>query len=106
MPKRKKRKKRESDELEQLRNENRELKSIVRSLTKQLKKVSKGSFRLSALEEMVEEHGFQEEKRQERKHRCAECSGELEQIKVVGREFHRCKNCGWRSKANKTKETD
>lgn len=104
--KRLKKKHRDEDDVDRLRQENRQLKSIVRSLTKQLKKASKGVHRLSDLEEMME-HDSPEEKKEIKGHGCPTCKqGKLERVKIVGREFDRCRECGWRSKAQKTQETD
>lgn len=90
--------KREEDEVDRLLKENRELKSINRSLTKQLKKLAKGIHRQEALEvlETVEDAPKKEESDKSRE--CPNCSrNQLKEIIVAGRLFHRCDICDYKS---------
>lgn len=97
--KRRKRFKKEEDEVSKLEKEIRELKSINRSLLKQLKKLSKGinkNLYEEALEEVIDEP-----KKDKPKNFCEHCGkGRLNEIDIAGRKFFRCNNeaCGWKSK--------
>jgi len=94
-----KRAKRQDDEVERLQKQIRELKSINRSLMKQLKKLSKGIHK-GEYEEALEEVHTREKKKEERREReCPECAraGQLREIEIAGRRFERCEHCGYKS---------
>lgn len=95
--------KKEEDYTEKLEKEIRELKSINRSLMKQLKKLSKGINREEfeeALEEKVITRGKKKEESDRGEPRCPECSraGEFREITIAGRRFERCEHCGYKSR--------
>jgi DNA-directed RNA polymerase subunit RPC12/RpoP len=99
----------EVDEIEQLRKEIRELKSINRALTRQLKKLSKGQHRLVDLEDELKEALLEQEvETKTEKNSCKDCgSGRLEDVDLGVRNIQVCRDCGWRSitkKARKKKE--
>lgn len=80
------------DNESRLEQEVRDLKSLVRSLQKRLRKVDKG-FKEEEAEE-VEDFPVSE--------KCNECGkGTLSTVRVAGREFKRCNVCEYRSKAKK-----
>lgn len=90
----------EQEYVNQLEKEIRELKSINRSLLRQIKKLSKGINRLEfeqALERI--EDGPQEKprKRPESK-RCPSCGAVgIREVEVAGRRFESCGSCDYRS---------
>lgn len=94
MQKKVSKKRQKDDYVEQLEKEVRELKSIVRSLQKKLKRVDKG-FKI--------EHESKEDTRTiPNKIYCPECSkDELKTIDIAGRKFERCETCGYRNRARK-----
>lgn len=98
--KRKRAKKADDDDyIDRLLKENRELKSINRTLLKQLKKLSKG-INKDAYEEALDEV-VHEPKKENPKQACEQCGkGRLNEIDIAGRKFLRCNNemCGWKSK--------
>lgn len=94
--------KRENDELERLEKENRQLKAINRSLTKQLKKLAKGIHRQDALEilEKLEEEPSNAQKEDPKRDQrgCPSCGRlGLREIIVAGRRFERCEICDYKS---------
>lgn len=109
VPKRRVRKKKydkEQEYVEQLEKEVRELKSINRSLLKQIKKLSKGINR-QEYEEALEtvENGEKEEinrprsTRRDGSERCPHCGkGWIREIDINGRIFGRCDRCEHRTK--------
>lgn len=90
-------------QLELLEKENRELKILVRSLTKQLKKLSKGGGK--AKRERVEE--LEDQFGEVEGDKCPQCSrGDLKELKVANRIIPYCSldECGWRGKAIKDEQ--
>lgn len=89
---------REIDKVSQLEKQVRELKSINRSLMKQLKKLNKSKHEfeeLSLLLEEVSEDEFESAK-------CSNCGkGNLVVTVLAGRQFERCDTCDFRSRAKK-----
>lgn len=87
--------KKEQDYVEKLELEIRELKSINRSLMKQLKKLSKGIHKQEyeeALEQIVNEP------KEETGRSCPQCgSKRLKQIEIAGRRFESCNICDYKS---------
>lgn len=109
---RKRAKRREKDEdedrIEQLEKEVRELKSINRSLLRQLKKLSKGINKQEYEEALdIIENGSKDEKNNRKgtstgdggsSSSCPECSREgLREISIAGRKFLRCSVCEYKS---------
>lgn len=91
--KRTKKYERELDKLEQLEKQVRELKSLNRSLMKQLKKLSKGT--------QFEEDEF-EFKDPIKKQVCEHCGkGTIEIVNIVGREFFKCTTCDHKGRVKK-----
>lgn len=92
-----KKSKREDDYVEKLEKEIRELKSINRSLMKQLKKLSKGIHR-EEYESALEEVHTRGKKKQEEPE-CPNCGkpGGLKEVNIAGRLFQRCTLCEWKS---------
>jgi len=90
--------KRQDDEVTRLEKEIRELKSINRSLMKQLKKLSKGIHK-GEYEEALEEVHTRGKKKQKEEPDCEECgrSGGISEFEIAGRRFRRCSICGWKS---------
>lgn len=88
----------ELEESDRLHKEIRELKSIIRSLKKRLKKVDRGYKEENDVE--------QEEDREDdlesipRAKKCERCSkGNIIKVDILGRKFERCENnCGYRRK--------
>jgi len=89
----------EEDEVTRLEKEIRELKSINRSLMKQLKKLAKGIHKQEVEEalEKLEDNG-PKEKEPDKSRECPNCGRNgLKEIIVAGRLFHRCDICSYRS---------
>lgn len=90
---------REDDLIERLEKENRELKSLSKSLQKRLKKVSKG------YNNFIQEDGLEESNKaletltKELNKICYDCGGNYKKYKLVNREYRLCDGCGKRSKA-------
>ena len=80
---------REEDTLERLEKENRKLKSTVRSLLKQLKKINRGYNKLRD-DDVIEEKDIP----QDIKKMCFECGAEYKLITVHNRRFRKCQGCG------------
>lgn len=108
--KRAKRREKDEDEyrIEQLEKEARELKSINRSLLRQLKKLSKGINKQKYEEALnIIENGSEKEKNNRKgtstgdggsSSSCPECSREgLREISIAGRKFLRCSVCEYKS---------
>jgi chromosome segregation ATPase len=109
---RKKKYDKEQDYVEQLEKEIRELKSINRSLLKQIKKLSKGINRQEYEEALeVVENGKEKEQQVRRKNNrssdrnsgsggdCPACGkGWIREIDINGRVFGRCDTCEHRTK--------
>lgn len=99
-------KKTNSDELyiESLEEKIRELKSVVRSLTKRLKKVSRGYYKyLNECEEQeqeVEVRKFKEEVKDVLVKVCHECGGNYRLIIIGTRRFRKCQTCGKKGKVS------
>ena len=91
--------KRQDDEVTRLEKEIRELKSINRSLMKQLKKLSKGIHKGEYEEALEEVHTRGKKKEERRERECPECArtGQLREIEIAGRRFERCEHCGYKS---------
>lgn len=88
----------EEDKLEQLEQEIRDLKSINRSLLKQLKKISRGIHK-EEYEEVLEEIQSGKKEELDSKRRCPECSRTgLRETIIAGRRFESCSVCDYRSK--------
>jgi len=103
MVKRKKRRSkkrdREEDYVEKLEAEVRELKSINRSLLKQLKKLARGIHK-EEYEQTLEEigHGKKKEDDIDRGPTCPQCqSKRIIETSIAGRRFQRCQVCDWKS---------
>lgn len=90
---------REESENERLLKENRELKSINRSLLKQVKKLTKGYYKYLEDEENKEEvEDFVEETVNKI---CWDCgTGDYKEIIVVNRRWRQCQNCGKKGKVS------
>lgn len=88
-----------NDETERLEEQVRELKSIIRSLEKRLKKVDR-SYRREEEVQLEPEPVHKSEK-------CSKCEeGSMSTIVLSNNKtFKKCSNCGERTKAEKTKET-
>lgn len=85
--------KKNDSEAERLEKENKELKSIVRSLERQIKKLHS-------------EYKYEKEETTEvefdDRETCTNCGkGSLETVELAGRIFKRCGTCDFRSKAQK-----
>lgn len=95
--------KRDEDKLEQLERENRELKSINRSLLKRLKKVDRGGSKLDKRERDEQLYIESNDDNDEKTFNCPRCSrSNLIRVSVAGRLFFRCEICEYRTKAEKT----
>lgn len=90
--------KREEDIVERLEKENRELKGLVRSLQKRLKKVDK-DYR-AELEETKKEKAIQEDGKFHRvKVPCEHCGkGEIIEVDLAGRIFFKCSVCDFKGR--------
>lgn len=90
----------EPDEIERLEKEVRELKSINRSLLKQIKKLAKGIHRQEYEDAVgMVENGPEKEERKDSGKRCPECSSPgLREVNIAGRRFSRCSICDFKSK--------
>ena len=85
---------REDTEVERLERENRELKAVIRSLTKQLKKTNRG-YRKEREEKEIKEDKLTNEIKM-----CWDCGeGQMNRIILLGRSMRICSNCGKRTKA-------
>lgn len=93
--KRTKKYERELDKTEQLEKQVRELKSLNRSLMKQLKKLSKGTL----IEDKDDDDWDEPKKKHER---CETCGKGILEITVLGKsEFFRCLTCDHRGRVVK-----
>ena len=90
----------EPDEIERLEKQIRELKSINRSLLKQIKKLAKGIHRQEYEDAVgMVENGSEKEERKESGKRCPECSHPgLREVVIAGRRFENCSICEYKSK--------
>lgn len=90
----------EPDEITRLEKEIRELKSINRSLLKQIKKLSKGIHRQEYEDAVgMVENGSEKEEQKEPGKRCPECSHPgLRTVVIAGRRFENCSICEYKSK--------
>lgn len=85
------------DELEE---ENRHLKSIIRSLQKQIKKLSKGNRKVEELEELLKEDQIQKESstsilQKDKRERCPKCkTGTLEEAELGKYKLMLCRGSG------------
>lgn len=87
---------RELDLIERLEQENRELKSIKRSLEKRLKKLSRGY--KAYLDKDLEEEPLIKAPKEEVKH-CWNCSTRTLEVKIVlNRRWRQCTSCDKRTK--------
>ena len=93
-------KKRKDDDITRLEKENRELKSLNRSLMKRLKKVDRLWKEEFEKEPEVEEDHFLPPAPK----KCPECSNNIIVIEVAGRKLEKCSWCNWRSKAVRSKK--
>lgn len=95
---------REKDHIEYLEKFVRELKSVNRSLLKQLKKISKGINKEeyeNKLDELELSNGKKKERKPEDK-KCPECfRGNIIEIDIASRKFQRCSICEYKSKVIK-----
>jgi hypothetical protein len=96
--------KREEDTAERLEKENRELKALVRSLQRRLKKIDK-DYAKEMAEENKERHLKDDfEEPLEFKVKCTHCErGHVIEIDIVGRKFERCTTCDYRKRLNNGK---
>jgi predicted transcriptional regulator len=96
----------EVDEVEKLQKEIRELKSVNRTLAKQLRKLSKGAHRLAELEEIIAEeieNKIEYEQPEEKKKECQVCDkGELKIVELGAKNYLFCTNCRYRKETKKT----
>lgn len=92
----KKRFKEDQDEVERLSKENRELKSINRTLMKRLKKVDR-----EYTPEVTEDDNDTAIPVAPVYNKCPECNTSLSVIKIAGRMFERCNECNYRTKAKR-----
>jgi formate dehydrogenase maturation protein FdhE len=91
--------KKEDDYVEKLEKEVRELKSINRSLLKQLKKISKGINKDKYEEALDEVENGPKKEAEDRRAECPECGRKgLTEIIIAGRRFQKCSICDYRSK--------
>ena len=88
-------KKRKDDELTRLERENRELKSLNRSLMKRLKKVDR--LWKEELDKELEEDEIPASPPLQKG--CPECSQPVAIINVAGRRLEKCTHCNYRTKA-------
>jgi hypothetical protein len=87
---------REKDRIDELEKQVRELKSINRSLLKQLKKLTRSKHEFENI--LTEE----DEIKLEPVEKCTECGkGNIITVDIVGRVFQRCDVCDWRSRSRK-----
>lgn len=89
---------REDEYVDKLEREVRELKSINRSLLKQLKKIARGIHK-EEYERTLEDigHGKKKEDRDDRP-TCPQCSSKrIIETSIAGRRFQRCEVCDWKS---------
>lgn len=94
---------REEDKVEQLERENRELKSINRSLLKRLKKVDKGGSKHERRKKDEQLYIETQDDEEDNTFNCPQCSrGNLNKVSVAGRTFFKCLICEYRTKAEKT----
>ena len=94
-----KKKRSKEDYTDKLEKEIRELKAINRSLMRQLKKISKG-INKEAYDNALEELELSNEKKETKpqRNKCSECGkGTIVEVNIVGRIFHRCDTCGYKS---------
>lgn len=84
---------REQDGLERLEKENRELKSLNRSLVKRITKLSRGYYKYLDREEDAKEEAL-EQVTKEVKKVCFSCGiGELKKVDLGNRYYRQCTNC-------------
>jgi hypothetical protein len=95
-------KNRENDYIYDLEQKNRELKNTLRTLTRRLKKVSKGYYKyLADCDELLEQEEVQKFKKEVKKEMvkvCHDCGGEYKLIIVANRRFRLCQGCGKKGK--------
>lgn len=85
-------------DVERLEEEVRELKSLNRTLMRQLKKVNRGYRKIR--EEDLEEEEVKEVKRS--KDPCPTCREEVQTIQVGPRTIKACRSCSWRGVLKKS----
>lgn len=91
-----KRKKEDVDKLEQLERDNKSLRTLNRSLMRQLKKLNRDI----NFEELSEEETFEDIP----KNQCPQCTrGTIKEVDLGPRKFSRCEVCNYRTKTIKNK---
>lgn len=102
MQRTRKRKDNQEDSIERLQGRIKELESTNKTLRKRLKRLEKYSEQFIETVEAAVEESHEETQPQKSISRCPECvKGTMAIIKITDRQFERCQECGFRTKARK-----